>query len=384
MNLRDQRTWSTKAVSVSNCSRGREPPDQRWRSIAPRSDAAIRMPIEATIFPPERVGRALPVNMRTGDEVLFEHELVRDVEATKSIVVKNVELLPNGFLSQGATVLFESFTSAPKGYLLLKRWFKMAAYRATARAVRYVERGLFATDEFSNGYFHWICDVLPRLEATCVSEISQRSFLVPAMAMFSYVPPSLGPYGFSEVCVTPWKERIRCADLMIVTQAAPTGNYRPSLMRSLRSRFRSHFGSGRAQRKLYISRARAERRRIRNEDEVADVLARHGYERIFLEDLSLQEQVQMVGSAKVLLGNHGAGLANMAWMLPGTTVLELRLQGDRQNNCYFSLASALDIQYRYLSCDAAERQNDAHVADLVVDSVELEKELSKITDGVRE
>ena len=73
-------------------------------------------------------------------------------------------------------------------------------------------------------------------------------------------------------------------------------------------------------------------------------MTRHGFERVFLEDLSFEEQVRLVGSASVLAGNHGAGLANMAWMLPETIVLELRLRGDSQNNCYFSLASALELE----------------------------------------
>ena len=335
----------------------------------------------ATISPPERVARSLPLNFQPGDEALFQHELVKDIDAVKSLTMKDVRLLPNGFLSSGIRVLPQSFTSIPKGFPVIKRWIRMIAYQAVARKTKDVERALFATDEFSNGYFHWICDVLPRIEAIYNQETRQRTFLVPAMAMFPYVAPSLEPYGFSGVCTCSWKERIRCSDLLVVTQAAPTGNYRPSLMKALRNRFRTHFGAGGASRRLYISRARAPRRRIANEAQVADLMNRHGFERVFLEDLSLQEQVRLVGSASMLAGNHGAGLANMAWMLPGTTVLKLRLRGDSQNNCYFSLASALELKYCYLTCDAAKGQGNAHSADLAVDVRRLEQELSAIEEG---
>ena len=309
-----------------------------------------------TISPPERVARPLPVNFRAGDEALFQHELFKDIDAVRSLTIRDVYLLPNGFLSSGMRALPESFTNIPKGVPAIKRWVKMIAYRVIARETKDVDRALFATDEFSNGYFHWICDVLPRLEAICNQETRQRTFLVPAMAMSAYVVPSLEPYGFSSVSVCSWRERIRCSDLLIVTQAAPTGNYRPLLMKALRDRIRAHCGAESAGRRLYISRARAARRRIVNETQVAEVMVRHGFERVFLEDLSFQEQVRLVGSASVLAGNHGAGLANMSWMLPQTTVLELRLRGDGQNNCYFSLASALELKYRYLTCDPANRR----------------------------
>jgi capsular polysaccharide biosynthesis protein len=336
------------------------------------------IPLEATILPPERVIRALPLNFKAGDEKLFQHELVRDLNAARSVIVRNVDVLQNGFVTSGARVLDESFTSSPKPAVAVKRWIKMVAYRMASRTAKGVEKGFFATDEFSNGYFHWICDVLPRLEAAYGPEIRQRTFLLPAMADFPYTAPSLEPYGFSSVSVASWRERIRCNELLIVTQAAPTGNYRPSLMHSLRARFRDYFGTDPAGGKLYISRARAPLRHIANEEQVAAVMESHGYQKVFLENLSLKEQVRLVGSARVLVGNHGAGLANITWMLPGTTVLELRLRDDGQNNCYFSLASALDINYRYLSCNPAATEASAHSADLVVDIDRLDEELAAI------
>ena len=119
----------------------------------------------ATISPPERVARSLPLNFQPGDEALFQHELVKDIDAVKSLTMKDVHLLPNGFLSSGIRVLPQSFTSIPKGFPAIKRWIRMIAYQAVAKKTKDVERALFATDEFSNGYFHWICDVLPRIEA---------------------------------------------------------------------------------------------------------------------------------------------------------------------------------------------------------------------------
>jgi capsular polysaccharide biosynthesis protein len=341
------------------------------------------MKLAATIVSPEQVYRSLPLNLKAGDEALFRHELEKRIDSTKAIVTRNVTLLPNGFLSWGPRVLPESFSSVPTPRQAARHWLKFAAYNVTARKVRIVEKGLFATDEFSNGFFHWLCDVLPRLEAAFNDDNRQRTFLIPAMADFSYVADSLQPYGFSGLCISSWKERIRCADLLVVTQAAPTGNYRPSLMKALRKRFRTYFSAGEGNRRLFISRARAPRRRIANEDRVAEVMIGHGFERVNLEEFSFAEQVRLVGSAAVLAGNHGAGLANMLWMLPETTVLELRLRGDRLNNCYFSLASALNINYRYLECSSADEKAGVHWAEVLVDLDRLESELSAMDKDIK-
>ena len=58
-----------------------------------------------TICRPERVTRAFPENMSLGDEVLFRHELVRDIAETRALLLRDVSLLPNGFLVSGLRVL---------------------------------------------------------------------------------------------------------------------------------------------------------------------------------------------------------------------------------------------------------------------------------------
>jgi capsular polysaccharide biosynthesis protein len=164
---------------------------------------------------------------------------------------------------------------------------------------------------------------------------------------------------------------------------APTGNYRPAVMNGLRERFRRRFKSSGQGSRIYASRALARLRRIENETDVHAVFERHGFERIFLEHLSFEEQVKRIGSASMLAGNHGAGLANMIWMQPGGVVLELRNSGDAQNNCFFSLASALGIGYRYMNCDPADKHESAHKANLRVDVQVLDRQLQALVEASR-
>jgi len=64
----------------------------------------------------------------------------------------------------------------------------------------------------------------------------------------------------------------------------------------------------------------------------------------------------------------------MLFMGPGTNVLELRYVNDRVSN-YFTLASALSLNYFYQSCEPANRAEDPHTADLKVDARALRANL---------
>ena len=327
-------------------------------------------------LPLENVQRPPPVNIVAADEMLFVHEYERQIAAMEAKVLRNVRILRNGYLVRAARVLPDTFAVRPSAPRRVVVGFKALRDSILLSKSSTIQAGLFITDEFSNGFFHWICDVLPRLEALCAGareELGTRTVLVPWMACFHYTGDTLKPYGDITVRYLREREQIPCSDLLVVPPVAPTGNYRPVLMRALRARFRDFFQSTAAGRRIFISRADAPKRRIDNEQDLVPVLERFGFETIALENLSFAEQVRLIGSAEVLAGSHGAGLANMCWMEPGTKVLELRRRGDAENNCYYSLASALDLKYGYMQCDPVTSKSDSHAGDLHVDASELER-----------
>lgn len=226
--------------------------------------------------------------------------------------------------------------------------------------------------------------MLPRLEvldAAAPREMRERTLVVPAMADFPYVRASLAPYGIDSPRVLGAKESVRCSNLLVVPGAAPTGNYRPALMRAMRDRFRRYFEAGTPERRLFISRAQAPRRRIANEGELEPILKRHGFESVVLESFPLDEQIRLMASASIVVGNHGAGLTHLAWMAPGTRVLELRRRGDGENNCYYSLASALEVDYYYLQCEAVDPREGTHVVDFIVDPAAFERTIALVEGG---
>ena len=57
--------------------------------------------------------------------------------------------------------------------------------------------------------------------------------------------------------------------------------------------------------------ARKGKRRLLNEDEVAGMLHNYGFQKVYFEDISIAQQWSLCRNAKVIVGMHGAALANL-------------------------------------------------------------------------
>jgi capsular polysaccharide biosynthesis protein len=64
-------------------------------------------------------------------------------------------------------------------------------------------------------------------------------------------------------------------------------------------------------------------RRLVNEDALMDRLAPLGFERVSLSGMAVREQIQLFAAASVIIGPHGAGMANVVFCEPETLVIEL-------------------------------------------------------------
>ena len=65
--------------------------------------------------------------------------------------------------------------------------------------------------------------------------------------------------------------------------------------------------------RIYLSRAKQKSRKIINEIEFYGSLRDHGFRRIFLEDYSFENQIQLFNNAEYIIAPHGAGLTNIVF-----------------------------------------------------------------------
>ncbi|MFN8670457.1 MAG: glycosyltransferase family 61 protein [Candidatus Sericytochromatia bacterium] len=85
------------------------------------------------------------------------------------------------------------------------------------------------------------------------------------------------------------------------------------------------------ERKIYISREKVKNstndtvngRYIYNEDEVWELLKNYGFEKIYMEDFSIKDQIKMASETSFLIGGHGSGILHSLFMPEKSKIIEL-------------------------------------------------------------
>lgn len=96
--------------------------------------------------------------------------------------------------------------------------------------------------------------------------------------------------------------------------------------------------------RLYVGRGDAASRRLVNENALLARLAPLGFVAVTMAGRSLIEQAALFARAEVIVGLHGAALANIVFCAPGTRLLEIYAPGFG-NAAYGLMAAALAMPY---------------------------------------
>ena len=285
---------------------------------------------ETAVLAPGGVARRrLPRNLRETERALFSHEFERAIPQTTLVELRGVRASPDGFLFRGLSLLPISFAFPAN----LRAWrrrtlVKFFAVNHLLRRRRRIAEAVWATDDWSDGYFHWLADVLPRLLAVR-DRLGRLTLLLPHhLRAMDFVAPSLEAVGARRVEYVGADEVLVCDRLLVPSHTAPSGHYNEGLIREVRRILVERFGGGRAAApadRVYVSRGGAGKRRIVNEAEVVAALTERGFRVVRAEDHTFEEQVAIFAGARHLVSNHGAGLTNMLFMPPGASVHLLRL-----------------------------------------------------------
>jgi len=217
---------------------------------------------------------------------------------------------------------------------------------------RHSGRLLLLTGPWAGTWYHWLLDVLPRAALLPLEE-QECEVLVPAdlsraqdeSLTLAGVPPNRRrPYHGGQIMAD---------ELVFPSFVGPTGNPPRWALRWLRERLAP--APERHDRRLYLSRSDAVARRVANEADLIGLLSERGFETVLASQLDLVDQMRAFAEAEVVLGPHGAGLANLC-ASTDTMVIELHRRGG-VNRCFFAQANAQSLEYWYLLCDPDGRAN---------------------------
>ena len=122
-------------------------------------------------------------------------------------------------------------------------------------------------------------------------------------------------------------------------------------LKDFQRRISARHGAQRGQRnrRLLVAR-KGPTRRIQNLDEVQAFLSRYDFETVYLEGMSMPEQILLFQSARFVISPHGAALANLLFCEPGTKVIEL-IPSVEFRPFFWLISEKLDLVHALQFCD---------------------------------
>ena len=193
----------------------------------------------------------------------------------------------------------------------------------------------------SANYYHWHVDVLVRLMILRRAGISADAYVLDNISGFHR--ETLNALGISGDKLIPAHDGLHLKPDRLI------GCWETDwqAVRDVGMQLTKAFGceAVRGDRRIFISRQRAKTRRLVNEEALLAALKRHRFERHFLEDYSVAEQVRLFREAEVIVGMHGAGLTNTIYCHPDTAVIELMPEGRSNHMLYPALSQKLGLSH---------------------------------------
>ncbi|MEO6004129.1 MAG: glycosyltransferase family 61 protein [Opitutus sp.] len=223
----------------------------------------------------------------------------------------------------------------------------------------------------ASGYSHWLLEELPRLLA--LGESAFTNMIAHVGSPFSAEALKLLNLSATVIPARRYSHFV-CERLVVPSLVGQPGFPTPKAL-DLLEEFTAKIRTADVVcgERLYVSRAKAQRRRVTNEAELWSLLQAHGFVKVCTEDLSWSEQIECFREAKVVVAPHGAGLANLAFCAPGTKVIEL-FNRSYVNGCYWRLAAVKDLDYFPLVDSGSERLG----VDLRANRLDLAADLAQV------
>jgi len=241
----------------------------------------------------------------------------------------------------------------------------------------------------NNNYWHWLFDVLPRLG------IYNKIFNFNEIDFFLFPDLKKKFQNQSIDCLNlPFHKRISSekyrhieTDRLIVTEHPyvvkndATGsiqNLPTWILLWLRKNFLNKNKTKKTPKKIYIDRKDAvsghkHMRSVLNESEVKDFLLKKNFSIISLSDYHFKEQVKMFYNAKIIVGLHGAGFANLVFCKPKTKVIELKSLS--AGKVIENLSKKMNLKYSSVASKSQNKSFKYQQGNIIVSLDRLGKKL---------
>jgi capsular polysaccharide biosynthesis protein len=230
----------------------------------------------------------------------------------------------------------------------------------------------------SDNWYHFLLDYLPRLLAVMECGLLDAGWKVGiGRGRADLFAPAVEMLGIPDDWIT-WLDSDRAhffPRALFISNFNLEALPHPLTLNLLQRFFQPKANNGQSPpgpKRLFVSRARIDRRRLTNEKTLHEGLLKRGFHIIHSESQSLGEQIATFQNARHIVGVHGSALTNMVWCRELKGMLELASSPSgiswRNTDPHFSVLSrAMSTRHQRLraSAEETERAGD-HMSDFTL------------------
>ena len=211
----------------------------------------------------------------------------------------------------------------------------------------------------NENYWHWMFDCLARIFIIeKIFKLNEFDFILVPDKKYRFQIETLKLLGIEKKSISSKKYKHIFSDNVAATTHPwqyskiahkDIENIPKWISLSLRKRFLKHRSNKRFYKKIYIDRSdsKFDQRKITNEVEIKKFLIKNKFKILRLSDFSFIDQIGIFNSAKIIIGNHGAGFANIVFCKKKTKIIEFV---DKNTAKIFrKISKDLDLDYKSLT-----------------------------------
>ncbi len=216
--------------------------------------------------------------------------------------------------------------------------------------LRQVKACIIISGSLHDNYFHWHIDCLSALHFLC-EILQEHDIPVLGPKLNHWQKESLDYQAYSNYVEV---DDVVKAETVFLSSYTETRGINPDhhvgeMFTSAKQRWlqRLEHPIAAGPDRIFISRADSPRRIAKNEKELSDKLESIGFQTVLLSNLRYKDQINLFHQAKVIVASHGAGLTNIGFCQPRTTIIEI-IPKDYHNGCFRFLAIRMKLRHYWV------------------------------------
>lgn len=220
-----------------------------------------------------------------------------------------------------------------------------------------------------SNFGHWLVEIVPRIIDFQSSLGGDIRFLVPAtpVQMADLRKRSMQLMGVDEKRIVPVSAAPKIIERLhfITANSIHSHTHDAESLKKMVKAIGSRKCPTRPGRRIFAGRDDALRRRLLNENDILRIAERNGFETVYPERLTLDEQIDVFSHSSMIAGVSGAALTNIVWACPKTPVLSM-LPNVGHEFFFWDIANIFDLSFSFIFGEAKNPELAGH-SDFEVD-----------------